>query len=202
MLNAPKEEVLATVTKFYSYPIIAKAEKSAFAHPSYVTFFPQLLETLWARARETLEKSTYERDTQRIFKCANGEYKKKVAPWNQPAPFDITASIWDDERLASWGYFHGTYPTVEGETYRMTISNLVCIEDCDFLDCPGVQATDEKEGTMGCGWSLVSKPLHMEPWNAFDLDRFVQEMCLRMLDKIKLDYRALRSMSDNLDKNA
>ncbi|KAF3906647.1 hypothetical protein ABW20_dc0109530 [Dactylellina cionopaga] len=98
MLSAPEEERLQTLATFYVYPLLAAA--TGISEPSSITLFPRMISAIW-----WLLGKPYEGITRRAWKFDGCIYRAKVAPWNQCNQFDITALVWDEDRLISWGYF-------------------------------------------------------------------------------------------------
>ncbi|EPS43107.1 hypothetical protein H072_2937 [Dactylellina haptotyla CBS 200.50] len=173
MLVAPQEEISATITKFYTFPLEAASE--GFTQSSFITLYARLISSIWlALNRE------YSGNTRRVFRKPNAKYRTKVAPWNQRYSFDMAALVWDDERLSSWGYFHpvGIDHEEDKYPYDMTLENQMCSEDCDFPNCPRMQDLNEYS-VLGCGFSLVA----IRPR---ELPDFLDELLIRSTEQFDL----------------
>ncbi|RVD83438.1 uncharacterized protein DFL_007824 [Arthrobotrys flagrans] len=99
MLESSEEQIQETISNTYWY--LLEAALQGVTPPNSITQFPSLITDFW-RCMEP----TYQGDTRRVWKHPGGVYRTRVAPWNQYPPFDMTALVWDDDRLESWGYFY------------------------------------------------------------------------------------------------
>ncbi|KAK6529736.1 hypothetical protein TWF281_008898 [Arthrobotrys megalospora] len=153
VLESSEEQIQEAISKTYWYPVQV-AQRGAVP-PNSITQFPSVITDFWRYM-----ESSYKGDMRRAWKQPGGKYRAKVAPWNQCPPFDITALVWDDDRLESWGYFYPIGVDSEGDqcAYDMTLENQICTEDYSILGCTQWDPEDEF-ACLGCGFDLAQVPM-------------------------------------------
>ncbi|KAK6510867.1 hypothetical protein TWF506_009961 [Arthrobotrys conoides] len=154
LLESSEEQIQEIISNIYWYP--AEAALLGVTPPNSITQFPSLITDFWRYM-----EPTYKGDTRRVWKHPGGIYRTRVAPWNQYPPFDITALVWDDERLESWGYYHPIGMDLGGSkrAYDMTLEDQICTEDCSILGCAQWDPEDEFS-CLGCGFDTARAPLN------------------------------------------
>ncbi|EGX50431.1 hypothetical protein AOL_s00076g195 [Orbilia oligospora ATCC 24927] len=154
VLESSEEQIQKTISDIYWYPVEAAAQ--GVTPPNSITQFPSLITDFWRYM-----EPNYKGDTRRVWKQPGGIYRTTVAPWNQYPPFDITALVWDDERLKSWGYYYPIGMDLGGSkrAYDMTLEDQMCTEDCSILRCTQRNPEDEFS-CLGCGFDMAHVPLN------------------------------------------
>ncbi|KAK6334793.1 hypothetical protein TWF718_010238 [Orbilia javanica] len=166
LLESPEERIQEVISDTYWYPLEATIRGEN--PPNSITQFSSIITDCWQYMRPGCQ--CFKR---RAWGNPNGIYRENVAPWNQHPPFDITALVWDDDRLRSWGYFYpiGTNSGATEPAYDMALEDQIYTEDCSILECAQADR-DEEFSWLGCGFHLAQVPLD-------EMIYFLNEVLLR-----------------------
>ncbi|KAK6354278.1 hypothetical protein TWF730_008691 [Orbilia blumenaviensis] len=171
VLESTPEQIQKIISKIYWVP--CEAAHQGITPLNSVTQFPSLITDFWKYIQPT-----YKGVMRRAWKRPGGKYRTRVAPWNQCSSFDITALVWDDDRLESWGYFYpAEIDSKEYErAYDMTLENQICTEDCSILGCSQWDP-EAIFAYLGCGFGLAQVPM-------VEVIAFVNEVLTRSRHRI------------------
>ncbi|KAK6511392.1 hypothetical protein TWF481_000308 [Arthrobotrys musiformis] len=128
VLEISGERMRETISNIYWNPV--RADLAGGSISNSITQFPTLITNFWH-----FIEPTYQTDIRRVWRYPGGVYRRYVAPWNQYPPFDITALVWDDKRLESWGYVYPMGTKDSHCEYDMALEEQMCAGDCSVIGC-------------------------------------------------------------------